>query len=598
MMARFSIVFLSLASFSFASEITWGDVAVDGSLTIRSLDVPIAIARGVDNFFVADPMEAHDWTHVRTLNRSMAAHLGVKDVGSAKISAMEKNLVPIFGVMPKDDAGRLSNGTVRYALHRYFRQKRGWSVKGLEPAGGTWIKNMQVTPDVKDMSKYMMPTYLQDVLMRDTGAKSLDLKLLAVLAASIEHLVHVEMISMLYSVYATLELSTADQKSGIELDEILDAFMIVYAFGANMDVTTAYDIAKAKMHLEQNHLGWLKIQEFVRSVKDEVISSSGQSDSKLDFAQVLAITSRIGDEYVSWQGRDCKRAKQELLGQPKLQNGRVPMGDVSSSHADGYRSLFTETLEDLRMYGVVDDSVARDPNGELVVSNYINSQGMCLSTASFYTACCPNECEEILGKLESAVAGPASTAEQVADQLQSGAMASDQLLSDLQDIAQSDQGIVRLHGRPFAELMHRVYPLECPAPSTKKATNPKTPDEWMQEPDEQLQDIDDMMREISNVLARYTAMSVSAEHAQAEDEVQNGDDVVKITDVTPRQSDVSETARAAGRTFFYLALAASMLGFAATLGKSGLVATCGVTSEKKTQRSHNSHFCPALQEFV
>merc|ERR1719356_375249 len=68
-------IFMGAMPVNGASEISWGDVASDGSLTTRSLDIPVAIARGVENFFQTDPMEAHDWTHVKGLNRSLWANV-------------------------------------------------------------------------------------------------------------------------------------------------------------------------------------------------------------------------------------------------------------------------------------------------------------------------------------------------------------------------------------------------------------------------------------------------------------------------------------------------------------------------------------------
>merc|ERR1719277_2821546 len=90
-------VLIGIDSVRGASEISWGDVGADGSLTTRSLDIPVAIARGVDNFFQSDPMEAHDWTHVKMLNRSLWANLGAASGRrTEKLGEMEAVLKPIY----------------------------------------------------------------------------------------------------------------------------------------------------------------------------------------------------------------------------------------------------------------------------------------------------------------------------------------------------------------------------------------------------------------------------------------------------------------------------------------------------------------------
>merc|ERR1719253_1475485 len=105
-------------------------------------------------------MDSHDWTHTSVVRNSLVA-----EMKSPKVAELEGALRPIFAAMPKDAAGRLNNGTARYALHRLFSEKHGWSIKGLQPAGAAWMATMTVTPDVKDITKYMVPTYLQDQLL-------------------------------------------------------------------------------------------------------------------------------------------------------------------------------------------------------------------------------------------------------------------------------------------------------------------------------------------------------------------------------------------------------------------------------------------------
>merc|ERR1719245_2389030 len=53
---------------------------------------------------------------------------------SAKLRSIEEDLRPMFAALPKNRQGNLEQSVVRYALHRFFVQKHGWYMKGLDPA--------------------------------------------------------------------------------------------------------------------------------------------------------------------------------------------------------------------------------------------------------------------------------------------------------------------------------------------------------------------------------------------------------------------------------------------------------------------------------
>jgi hypothetical protein len=385
-----------------------------------------------------------------------------------------------------------------------------------------------------------------------------------------------------------------------ELNEIIDAFMIVYAFGVNLDVTSSKDLAKAKDHLNANHMGWRKMKEFVRDTTKNVASSAFLGTERLAFSGVMDIAMQIGGRYARWQNRDCERAKRELVAMPELRNGRIPVSSIAASHAEGYRSLFVENVESLRQLGVLANSTERDPQGELIVPNFLNSQAMCLSTANFYTACCVNECDDIMKQMETNIGAPSAKPQKVVDafRLLSGPEASmdqEQFLKELNVIGTANEGSVPLQGRDFAELLHRTFPLECPAPHDHKTTNPKTPDEWMEEPHFEIQDTDDMMREISEVLARYTAMSKSSEHATWEEELQSGSDIIRIVDNPLDSLEVVVRTRRAFAKLVYMVLAMSMIGLAVTIAKMTFKASSGRSDkdDKKSSSAFAGAWCSA-----
>lgn len=568
-----------------ADEIAWGDVGADGSLDQRSLDVPVAHTRGAENFYVENPMDSYDWSHTAVVRNSLKAQVKAFRRDKAKFARLQEELRPIFTALPKDADGRLNNGTARYALHRLFSEKHGWAIKGLQPAGAAWMATMSVTPDVKDVTKYMVPSYLQDQLLAELGMSGFDLDALAILASTLEHLIDAEMKSIVYSAFTTLGLPVPGKRSEAEVDEILDTFMMVYAFGLNLDASMHADVRNAKAHLAGSHSGWPQMQAFAKRVRMSI------SHGELDFQQIVQVVTKIGEDYVNWQGKDCMRVKDELKLKGSHHAGRVLLSEVTQSPLAGQRTLFTDSAEDLEKYGVLttaSDGAAK----EVIIPNYINSQTMCLSTASFYTACCVNECESILGKLEREVAAPAVAPAQLVRLISAMPGLADQnLIGQLHDLVDQSTGLVALHGRGLAGWMNQAFPLECPAPHNQKVTNPKTPDEWM-ERDDAVADLEEMISEIAQVASRYTTMGKKdGQVFVATDELSDFNaDVVRVHKQAAENVFVGSKTSSLWYFFgvaFRLAAMASMIGGVVVVGKSGFLAT---GNEKKNLKASFKDF--------
>jgi hypothetical protein len=580
MAVNFAIVmFFSGFITGLSDEIQWGDVAGDGSVETRTLDVPVVMARGTDNFFEQDPMQAQDWAHTSVVTKSVRAH--IKLANSAKpggtIERFVEALRPIYQAMPKNHANLLSNGTVHYALHRYFTQEKGWSLKGLQPAGEVWMKTMSVTPDVKEVSKFMLPTYLQDLIMKHYSSQGMSLQSLATMAATLEHLIYGEMLNILYSVYSTIGLPTAGSRTDEEIDDIIDMFMMVYAFGFNMEVSTFDDMKKARQHLNTKHSVWPHMRSLAESLKKKVVSSRG-SDA-MNFEGVMQIAKDFTEQYAQFHSRDCKRAQEKLMAMPSQKDGNVALEDVRESHEHGHRPLFTETLDDWNSLGVLDHASGLNVGAKrLIIPNYIHSQSFCLSTVSFYTVCCPSECEGFLRTLENDVAAPVVEPERlnelVSSRLPNAIGDPTARLADFNSIAAANNGKVPLHSRAFSQWLHRAFPTQCPSPNDMSTTNPKTADEWMQDPDERFKDLEDLMNETATMLAKFTAMGGHMDPEEApEEEVPQDNEVISLKRERPDVRHSSTPTFSLLSTVFYAIPIVSMLAIASTVVKSGLIAT-------------------------
>jgi hypothetical protein len=501
----FAVTVLALLScIGNAQEVAMGDVDSDGHIGARTIENTPSMVSGADNFFLPDPMNSHDWLQPGVVLNTLRAEWKMKN--PAKVASLEASLKPIFLALPKESSGQVSSAAARYALHRYFSQTYGWTIKGLQPAGAIWASGMAVTPDVKQISKYILPAHLEMLIAKMSSLTDFDLQSIVILAATIEHFVDSETLTTVYDVFTTLQLPVTGRRTEEEVSDIVDTYMMEHALGMNLDVSLLEDVKKAKAHLEKSHAGWPDLQAFAQDVKRK--ASPGRD---WDFAEIVQLVKKLGESYVQFQRKDCSRVTDELMAKPSYHSGRVALSEVKSSHVAGRRSLLTE--DKLQM-----EKLGASSNGELYIANYVNSQSMCLATASFHTACCMNECEGLLAQLEREAAAPTVEPGRLAKLMTAlpGSGISESLLHQIPSLVEKDSGHVLLHGGALSAWMHEAFPLQCAAPQTDtfaRVTNPRTPDEWMQTGGIQSQGLPilEMMKHLAKGLSRYTSIGKNEE---------------------------------------------------------------------------------------
>merc|ERR1711860_357036 len=101
--------------------------------------------------------------------------------------------------MPKNEHNNLEPSSVRYVLHRYFAQKHGWHMIGLDRGAGAWKKSAPAS-----ILKHQVPTYIEDIFEKTMNAKGLGLSELAVLAATFSDLTNRETVQEMYYIYKAL----------------------------------------------------------------------------------------------------------------------------------------------------------------------------------------------------------------------------------------------------------------------------------------------------------------------------------------------------------------------------------------------------------
>ena len=105
----------------------------------------------------------------------------------------------------------------------------------------------------------------------------------------------------------------------------------------------------------------------------------------------------------------------------------------------------------------------------VIITNYLTSPTNCIASSSFYSVCCMDECEGLLGHLEREIAAPEATSARIAtvvSHLSSSSVVAPRklpqaLLDRLEEIASHHGGSVPLHGRLFSQWLHHAFPREC-----------------------------------------------------------------------------------------------------------------------------------------
>jgi hypothetical protein len=400
---------------------------------------------------------------------------GTNDQQGNRLKQFESDLSAMYAALPKNELGSLGHATVHYALHRLFMERHGWFFRGLEPAGASW-STLVAGGILKDSA----PAYIQQLFEEQLGGQGFALRELAVLAATLEHLVNNEAQERLRQAFQQLQFSQVEKLTTEQFDAAMDLFLVAQITKATLKDMSAEDVAELRTKAKEV---FPKLPEALKVVHG-VVDKHGDG---MNFAAASSVVAESGKHLGLWHKGQCQKKKDELIALGDRGVGRVPLSrfyQTALSRSD-QGSHQTEHIDYLRDLGALDESVPQKPT--VLVSNYVNSRANCFASSAFYSICCPNECESLMRYLEqhiaSPVAKPAHIQKLVANLTSSIVKAPRELpvplFERLEDIATKNGGDVPIHGRLFAQWMHHAYPRECPYPHATGATRPQTADEWM-----------------------------------------------------------------------------------------------------------------------
>lgn len=395
----------------------------------------------------------------------------------SKVVELEAALRPIFHALPKNEHGGLSHTTVRYALHRVFVHRHGWFIQGLDRAGQSWDDSSPA-----GILTDQVPAYVQDLFEQRLAGKGFGLHDLAVMAATIEHLVHSEALSKLGEAFGVHQRMPTEMLSVEDANEILETYMMMYVLGQHIAGMPPQKVQALKSKMPQIYLAWPETRLFIRNVRTNVTKDA----DKLDFAMIARVAEQIGEQFGKFQDKECHQLKSTLLKFEDRGSGRVRLPDFYRPAYGGEDASwqFQESIAYLRQLGALDES---DPGDQrVIITNYLGSQANCIASSSFYSVCCMDECESLLVHIENEFKAPEATPARILTLVQGLASSSvtapreisAKMRGRLDDIAAGHGGTVPLHGRLFLQWMHHAYPRECPYPHISGTTSPQAAITW------------------------------------------------------------------------------------------------------------------------
>jgi len=403
--------------------------------------------------------------------------------------------------MPKDSAGNLHATSVRYLLHRLFVQRHGWFVHGLKTAGDSWNSSSPAKIFEKHAGEDVHNVFHKKL------SSGFSLHQVAVFAATLEALVHTESIDRLEAAYNIVDLQAKDGLTEKDCTKAEEMYMLMYVLNMNHSVVSKDEMTEASQNVLEVYPTWPDTQEFVQGVRESVLIDVDGAD-RTSWNTTLKVLEEVGERYGRWQDKECHHLKDELVKMDEDGNGLVPLERFYEKAIYNSSWQFLESVPYLRSLGALDET---DPHRvSVIIPNYINSPSNCVASSKFYAVCCIDECESLLGSLETHIGAPEADPALIA-QLVSGLKSSTvgsprqldaSLVSRLDDIASHHGGSVALHGRLFAQWMHHAYPRECPYPHASGTTNPLGAEEYYaasgQEVEATHEEIMDIMKKSSN----------------------------------------------------------------------------------------------------
>jgi len=255
-----------------------------------------------------------------------------------------------------------------------------------------------------------------------------------------------------------------------QLHDVLQSYLLLFRAGLPRNFDEArHKHMKARAKTSKD---WAAVQKFESEAVEEFKQKAERVPDRISWKDASAIVLSLAKGYGRWQNGECLMMKSSLNGLADPDTGHVPLTRFygEPSHAN---FQFTESKEYLRKAGILLEATG-DKEAEVLIANYLLGPSNCIASSEYFAVCCLNDCEDIMGSLESrsrglavSVADAVEEVNSIRDELSAndGAAISENLENELKSLAGKDGTTVSLHSPGFRAWLHKVFPDVCPLPT-------------------------------------------------------------------------------------------------------------------------------------
>jgi hypothetical protein len=398
-----------------------------------------------------------------------------------RFNELERELTPMYAALIRNMKGNVNHQAARYALHRLFLQRHRWFIKGLEVP----VFEEGFTPPTQGNSTELLNEFLA-LLDTKSGDDGLSLHELAAFAAALEDLIHREANKRIEKIYEVFNIPLTGNVAPQKAFDIVETYLLIFLTNGNVTINNSAQAMRKVKKVADHIASWNETEEVV--VKPTFSKEVGSvTDAKdVNVRAVKRVAEGIGEKFGPYNDKMCHEVRDVLVEMDGSTPGRVPLKEFyRKSLYSTFR--FSERVEYLRVLGALDETNSSDM--QVIVPNYVASRPNCRMHTSFYSVCCPNECEDLMTRLEARVSAPVADPARIIEIVEEFATTirhygangvHGALRLQLEQIAETHQGLVPLHGREFAEWLHNMFPHNCSHPRTHSEGS-QTAEEWLEE---------------------------------------------------------------------------------------------------------------------
>lgn len=382
----------------------------------------------------------------------------------------QKDLSKMFKSLPKNAHGKIEHEVVRYAMQRYFLNRHGWYIRGLEPGNATYLPERNWNGELPPafIEEWAL-RFLQETLEHHLGNDGVDLHGLGAMSATIEDLVRKEVHTRLRKIYNVHSVPTTGQVKPATANGILTTYYMTFLLANNLTAKDTAALFRKKKAFEKKYRKYAEAREWFDELMAERFADYDDEADNVDFETVVNFAHDIGERYHTFNDKECNNLRNALSTMETKRSGRVRLSVFyNSTRFTHWR--FRESAGYLQRMGALDTSDPKQPS--VITSNYVMMRDNCLEASNLYAICCRDPCEALMSHLEHEIGrstGEASDIAALVEELPSQWTASPRTLSPslvqhLDEIATLHDGQVPLHGRLFGQWMHHAFPRECQYP--------------------------------------------------------------------------------------------------------------------------------------